>query len=50
MAEGLELGGVASDVACKGVASSDEWDNGVKFPGVNELDVGGCNDEAANAD
>lgn len=48
-AVGLVLGGVVSE-ACNGVGISDEWDNGVKFPDENELVVGGCRDEAANAD
>ena len=47
---GLELGGVASVDACNGVASSDEWDRGVRLPDENELDVGGCRDDAASAD
>lgn len=47
---GLELGGVVSEGGCKGVASSEECDKGVRFPDVKELDVGGCNDDAARAD
>lgn len=47
---GLELGGVASAGACRGVASSDEWEMGVRFPDEKELDVGGCKVEAARAD
>lgn len=49
-AVGLVLGGVASDDACKGVGSSDEWERGVRFPDENELEVGGCKEDAANAD
>lgn len=47
---GLELGGVASVGACNGVASSEEWDKGVRLPEEKELDVGGCREDAASAD
>lgn len=50
MAVGLVLGGVASADACNGLAISEEWDRGVKFPDENELDVGGCREDAARAD
>lgn len=50
VAVGLVLGGVVSAGACNGVAISEEWDRGVKFPDEKELDVGGCRDEAASAD
>lgn len=42
---GLELGGVVSVVACKGVGNSEECDSGVRFPVENEVEVGGCKDE-----
>lgn len=47
---GLELGGVASVGACRGVASSEEWDRGVRLPEEKELDVGGCREDTARAD
>lgn len=50
VAVGLVLGGVVSADACNGVAISEEWDRGVKFPDENELDVGGCREDAARAD
>lgn len=47
---GLELGGVGSVGACKGVASSEEWERGVRLPEENELEVGGWRLDAASAD
>lgn len=47
---GLVLGGVVSEAGCKGVGSSDECDSGVRFPVENEVELGGCSDDAANAD
>lgn len=47
---GLVLGGVVSEVGCKGVGRSDEWDSGVRLPVENEVEVGGWSDDAASAD
>lgn len=44
---GLELGGVASVDACKGVGSSEECDKGVRFPDEKAVDVGGWRDDAS---
>lgn len=47
---GLELGGVESVGGWSGVGSSEECDIGVRLPDVKEDDVGGCKEDAANAD
>lgn len=42
---GLELGGVGSVGACRGVEISDECEMDVKVVEENEDDVGGCKED-----